>query len=152
MLEKYGTHMWTFSWATLTTSVCSGSWNYSVRQSQCLSNTFFLLITHRQAQQQEWCSELPKLSSRSSESSLIWCNSTLWRELAFLAAAVTSPQMFEGLVSLLIQMPQFRTWLSLQTLGNGIQYNIGLSGIRHRPDLDFLPGEAWEQLHSFLPS
>lgn len=43
MLEKYETPIQTFSWATLTTSVCSSSKNYSVRQSQCLSNTLFLL-------------------------------------------------------------------------------------------------------------
>lgn len=37
-------HIRTSSLATLTTRACSGSRNYSVRQSQCLSSTIFLLL------------------------------------------------------------------------------------------------------------
>lgn len=84
-----------------------GKINALVTHSFCYS--LKELITHRQAQRQD-VQNSPNSAQDLQRAVYFDAILPVWRELAFLAAAVTSTQMSEDLVSFLIQIPQFRTW------------------------------------------
>lgn len=158
MLDKYEIHTQTFSLATLTTSACFSSRNWNpVRQSQYLSNTFFLLLP-----QEAYHSQAslvtgpmigpPKLSSRSSESSSVWCNSphmdTAWLSSSSWGLSnvrtVGSTQMFDKARFLLDTNSRIQEMgLFLRFWEMGSRAIWGLPGTVNRPDLYSSPVEAW---------
>lgn len=164
-------HIWTASLATLTTRVCSGSRNYSVRQSQCLSSTIFLLLpgeashSHTSSMTGLMLRMQPPTLSRPAASSapdlqravqfdaiLPAQREPVWTAAGVPATSGQQPQCkcWQGQTSPLKQITQFKKRAFSSNVEKGIQSKTGLPGVMHRPDLDFFPRKAWQQLHIFL--